>query len=858
MALLSVELGHWRALERTWLDHFSRSYDGSPAAVVTAGYHQSARLASLIQGTISGTLFLPGIPRLAEHLARGPLSRGASPPQSIALAHLAGFGAAAAPSAASFFEGLVDKGITPDMFQVSVLSLKEPGEQLMDTARGFQDYQSHRDRLFPWTPQGAVLKGPGEGVRYRRVCFYGFYDLNPGQRRYVEMLCGLTEVHWFSPVHPSHHWRKAFSRTLDFLMRLSGGDGIRRVDAGIPLSAMAQFGENLLTGKAVQKTLGIRLTRCGSGSAFTAAVAGEIAELGLPEGEIAVIASGPDGDRIREDLHCRGIPCSDDLRAEAGELPRGRFVLRLLQLPDSRFHHTAVENLLAMGQITSPGTPDPWEYSRRAAGEGARFGEDSMTATGFPFTGAIAGFFRSIPEKAAPEAYHRMLMETLTGLCGPHLWEELLPPGLFLLGKGAEVTFRVFCKMVEKALREPVTIAEGVPGGVSVLPMERVRGTVFRGVILTGLEEGRFPSRTVNDPRLTVPMKELLQMPSPKDRETEEAFLLRQVFEAAGDRLVILARNADEKGNSLALSPFLGALARSGAVEHRTVSAMPVLTLDIPEDPPFLSSSLAAQRERLLFDPEDPSPEAVHCGMIGPGFLDPEPVSATLLESYLRDPARFLAERVWRVQTADPFPVRSEPDPLSRGNIIHAAVERALVSADGVRDIVMGLAEGAGLVKLLGSAELADIWTDHAVSGIEKLIAEVSGRNWRIHLTEESLTGTVAGYSARGRVDLVFSNAQGDLVLADLKTGRPRGCTASSMLKKNLLQLPFYYFLARENRWQQVSSACYIHLEGSGDLTIEEVSSDEILALEPEFRELVTDTVEKIRAGVFPGKEKGV
>ena len=858
MALLSVELGHWRALERTWLDRFSRTHDGSPAAVVTAGYQQSARLASLLQGTFSGTVFLPGIPRLAEHLAGGPLSRGVSPPQAVAMAHLAGYGAAAAPSAASFFEGLVEKGITPDMFQVSVLSLKEPGDQLMDTARGFQDYQSLRDGLFPWTPQGAMLKGPGQGLRYRRVYFYGFYDLNPGQRRYVEMLCGLSDVHWFSPVHPSHHWRKAFSRTLDFLMRLRGGEGIRRVDAGVPLSPMAQFGENMLTGKAVQKTPGISVVRCGSGSAFTAAVAGEIEALGFPGGDIAVVAGGPEGERIREELHCRGIPCADDLRAEAGELPRGRLVLRLLQLPDSSFHHTAVENLLATGQVISPGTPDPWEYSRRASVEGARFGPDSMTATGFPFTGTIAGFFRGIPGKAAPEDYHRMLMETLAVLCGGDLWEELLPPGLFRLGDGVEVTFKVFCKMVEKALKEPVTIAEGIPGGVSVLPMERVRGTVFRGVILTGMEEGRFPSRTVNDPRLTVPMKELLQMPSPKDRETEEAFLLRQVFEAAGDRLVILARNADEKGNSVSLSPFLGALAKSDAVEHRTVSAMAALTLDIPEDPPFLSGSLAAQRERLLFNPEEPSPEALHCGMVGPCFYDPEPVSATVLESYLRDPGRFLAERVWMVEAADPFPVRSEPDPLSRGNLIHEAVEKALLSGGCVRDIVMELARGAGLVKLLGSAELADIWTDHAVSGIEKLIAEVCRRGWRIHLTEESLTGTVAGYRARGRVDLVFTTAQGGLVLADLKTGRPRGCTAASMLKKNLLQLPFYCSLAMENGWSAVSSACYIHLEGSGELTIEEVSADEMKAIAPEFEELVTDTVEKIRAGVFPRKETGV
>ncbi len=865
MALLSVHLGHWRALEKNWITEFSRTGSNGGTAIVTAGSHLAARLAELIPEPVTGVSFFPGIPLLARSLAETLTWEKISVPQSITLAYHAGYELNSAWAAASFFENLIENGITAEMFEIQSQSMREPDTEVAKTAERFKEYQKLRDSEFPFTQDITARKGPSGARMYERVMFYGFYDLNPGQRNYIKKLASLTDIKWFSPVHPSHHWRKAFVRTLDFLKDLYRREDLHRVDGSHSLSANAQFAENLLTGKALQENRAISLKRCGSGTAFTGAVVNEIKKLDIPLKQVAVVASGDSARSVKTELYCCGIPCETHLTVKAADLPWGRLIIRLNALADSNFHHTDIQGLLSTGMVTAPDTPGPSGYSARAAETGARFGMDHMMKTRFPFTETIAAYFGKMPSGAPPEKYLRRMRKALNALCPESLpgycFDTVLNRRKFIVE--GEVPFALFRKLVEKALEEPVKIADGDRNGVRILSPEKTRGTLFKAVILTGMEEGKFPGRTVNDPRLPVEMKELLQMPSPDNRETEDAFLLRQVFEAAEEKLVILAENTDLKGNSVALSPFLLRLKDEpenpfrNTVLRENIPSMPWVTLDFPENPPFLSSSLLAQRERLLFDYENPSFEASYCGMIGPGFFTGHRISATMLENYLRNPFQFMVENLWKVRTPEDFPVRSEPDPLNRGILVHECVELCLSTDSPAAGPVQRAADESELEIMLGSEKLSEIWIKHTADAIEELRKELKRRNWRYMGSEIPVEGTVAGCPARGRIDLIFEDSPGQLILADLKTGRPRGITVKNMLKELKLQLPFYRNLALQNGYPPETAACYIHLEGNGDVTFEEITGDELDSIQDQFENLVKETVEKMRNGAFPlTKEK--
>jgi RecB family exonuclease len=121
---------------------------------------------------------------------------------------------------------------------------------------------------------------------------------------------------------------------------------------------------------------------------------------------------------------------------------------------------------------------------------------------------------------------------------------------------------------------------------------------------------------------------------------------------------------------------------------------------------------------------------------------------------------------------------------------------------------------------------------------------------------EKHLTGTVAGHDAYGFIDLIFRTGEGGVVVADLKTGRPKGTNGRNILKKGLFQLPFYSSLASQNGISPVTSACYIHLESSGRVTFEEISAEELLQIREDFEERVREIAWKIDQGQFPKRER--
>ncbi len=118
--------------------------------------------------------------------------------------------------------------------------------------------------------------------------------------------------------------------------------------------------------------------------------------------------------------------------------------------------------------------------------------------------------------------------------------------------------------------------------------------------------------------------------------------------------------------------------------------------------------------------------------------------------------------------------------------------------------------------------------------------------------SEKNLEGEIAGLPAAGRIDLIFKNPDGEYIVADLKTGKPKTVHAGNLIRKNLFQLPFYRNLAIQNGYTPLSEATYIHIEGNGNITFKSLKSNELKEINGEFEEKVLEIVESISLGSFP------
>jgi hypothetical protein len=857
MAVASVFLGHWRALEDRWVTEFNSLRNRKTVAVVTAGQSVANRLVTLATGEAAGVQFLPGFPALSKVLSNSVTGKSIPKPQLIAVASQIGYRPETAGAAAVFFEKLIEMGVTADSFSVIACSTKGLHSEVLKTADRFAAYSSLRNSIHRHSPDRIYAEGPVNSSRFSTYMFYGFYDLNPAQRKYVKRLSKDADIVWFSPVHPSHHWRETSSRTLNFLKTLITGS-IVRVDADWPLSSTAQFAENLLTGKTPGSTA-MDLLQCSSGLGFTRAVIDKVKELlkAHSSNDIAIVATGEDAGMIVDQLHIADISCASPLSANASTLPAGRFLERLLNLGENRFHHRDIEKLLLTGVVSMKGTPDAHEYAKKARETGSRFGLSSLRATEFPFASVVADFFLRLPDNAYPAEYLSQVTELLAQLCRnsvPTVFtDSVLLPDVFKFNQS--VAFDVFKEMMHVALDVPVKLKEPEKDGVAVLSPERTRGILKKALIVTGIEEGVFPGAVVNDPRLPAEVKRQLQFPPAELRETEEAFLLRQVFEAAEKTISVIWRSSDSSGRPLALSPFLVPLLKDDcAVEVTRLSNSPPAVLSIPERPPFLASSVECQKERIRFVPENPSPDAVHCGMIGPGIFPFDKISASMLESYVRNPFSFLQNRVWQVAETDEFPVRSEPDPLAKGNIVHKCVETVLKRGDEPADVVRTICNEYNLTALLGSETLAEIWMKHLADSAGRLVSKLEEMNWSFVESEKELCGTVAGFPATGRIDLILKNARGEFILADLKTGRPgtlKNTRGVTIIENGLFQLPFYRDLAVQNGYRPLSEAVYIHLQRDGSLEFRSLSDTELQGIHTQFESKVNEIHKAISVGDF-------
>ncbi len=859
--------GHYRDLERMLLDVALPLLERrSPVLLVTAGNAQARRLTRLLmektgRRVLAGVEVLSGIHLLPARLGRLPLVEERVSEADRSLLALSSMlelrpgeplhplrdNPGTALSLGSFFESLLEKGIDPGVYAI-VLDMLEDGPARATgevVLRCFERYCGERARVYRRTRERVMASEPAEGLS-GTLLVYGFYDPNPAQRGYLARLCGMDrlDVHVFSPIRrEDSHW----SPLAGPLSSLAGRVGLSSMRGGAPseMSQQARLVESLFRGGAVTPPReGFRLTAVSGLMGRARAVLDrvlELADAGCDISRVAVVRRS-DEDMIVRMAHHEGVPVAEPLRAPLSELPAGLGLLAVLDVLESDFHHTALAALASSGLLAGRFDFSPSMVADSVLSSGIRRGRRDWAgwAAGArgplaETVGLLARFAEEMPDRAAPAEHAgrlRELMRELSagGLKAPFLDAPL--SGRVFRSKAEVGPAGMYCALRLHLGRVTVTLRSGDPAGFTVTSPESLRGSLFEHVILLDLEEGTWPSMAREDPRLPRELLERLELSLPERRELEEAFLLRQAAECASAGLDIVWMERDSEGRELYPSPFISPLCererlekrpewfvrRDGSAEREMLGGGHPGQLAMTADPasvPFAAEAATAERERLSGAPLGP-----HDGVLGPGHHDPSPLSATLLETYVRCPFRYLLDRVWKVGERPSLDVTTSAEPSERGRLVHGVVASLLEDfgtsppRDAVETYLERAAERAGLARAMGSRALAGVFLDRQADAVLRSIGELDSSGLTVVATEETVAGTVAGEAFSGRVDLLMRDGEGRLLILDVKTGRSLP-SERDVEEGRRYQPPVYYSLARQTfPDEELAGVGYVSVSG--------------------------------------------
>jgi len=905
--------GHFRALESSLTDLFRSIPPESSIALVTAGEQQRKRISDVLlagtSGILSGVELLPGIPHLAARLADNPRIRekvSISDRAAMALgavrllddgdpfSGLKG-NPASATALGRFFEDLLEQGITPEAYRVCSEMLEDkPGPVEKTSGRMFEFYSEERNRLY-FSPSDVILaSSPGSSRRYDLVIFYGFYDLNPGQRRFVKRLASLdVQIHWFSPLHPSSRWRSIYGKTGEFLRSL-GFEERRRVDWNVPLSPAGVLAEAINCTSIIDPDPGTLSVSAVSGEIGAAReVLRRVSLLengGVPLRNIAVVEKSPENSLVTRLAHHEGVPVSAPLTAHLSEFPEAVLVLAASAVEEQDFHYTSIEALFNTGRLDPMLDPGVANLRKSVLSSGVRSGLGNWRAAredghDVPELIEVLGrFYDTLSPRAAPVEYLKSLHALtckLTGGCG----EETLTEHMFS-SEGWKydgcVDWKTFSALLR--LRFDETSIELRPGdtkGFSVLSMERVRGTLWSAVIVKDLEEGVFPSTRIDDPRLPRELRNKLELPDTDQREQEEAFLLSSTFEAASDHVSLIYMNLDSCGKSVLPSPFIKAFVpdetdSGGRSWFTRRTANPVGTLLggrhpgqraalaaaeglPPGDRFFLRKGLTAERSRTSSAPFD-----CFDGVIGPGFYEREQWSATAFQNYVSCPFAFMAEEIWHLERDEDPGALFEPDARTRGTLVHNCIEK-LISKHGF-DVTEGevrvqlgkCAIDLNLEAILGSRALLDTCLDNVAALLFKAFLFLREEQWTPLAAEKTLSAMLGDLPVRGRIDLLVRKPDGSLLVADVKTGKPKRLNnIRKEIEAGVLYQPGVYralVLADPpmNATPETVSMAYVYIPEGQDAQIIELDAETLNELEGSFIANSIEVARLVTEGIFP------
>jgi ATP-dependent helicase/DNAse subunit B len=381
-------------------------------------------------------------------------------------------------------------------------------------------------------------------------------------------------------------------------------------------------------------------------------------------------------------------------------------------------------------------------------------------------------------------------------------------------------------------------------------PLE-VRARRFRAVFICGLQEGAFPLSSRPEPFLSderrreVALASGLALRPREDSLAAERYLFYAAVSRATERVYLAYRSSDEEGNLALPSPFIADVAELLAPDwrarrRRRLLADVVWSPDLAPTPREQARTLAAQRA------PDAGEEAAPRRVLGAGALakvrHSQILSAGALETYGDCPVRWLIER-----ELQPEPLAPEPDPITRGNVMHDVLERLLRELDGpltpgsvatareiLERLLVELAESETSRRLVpGASEVVRAGALRAIEADLRRYLEheaATGGGWRPLGLEMrfGFTGDDDGslpplelvdgderVLVRGMIDRVDVDGRGHAVVRDYKSGARRSdWSAGRWSADRRLQVALYMLVVRELIGLEPAGGFYQPLRG--------------------------------------------
>ena len=908
MLINTLYEGHYRVLEEDFLELTRRlQTEDKQLTVISAGTGQLDRLRQLLlsdsdNGIIGGIEFLPGIRHLAQKISPVPL-----PVEKVSHSDRTLFTLHAmkevkrgeplfdlrentetAHSMGTFFESLFEHGITPELYDITSMTLSGGQSATENTVgRILGSYDRERRKGYANCGDMILERDIPEGIQGTYI-FYGFYDLTPSQRRFLKKFClSAEEVFWFSPVSGNSNWSSIYLRTSQLLQDMGIGSLVRSGNREQMNSFAAFFEAISKQSRPPAPAEGFRITAVSGEIGACRAVLKRIA--GMNEGEgielerIAVVRRKQEGESLVRLAHHEGVPVNAPMTTKLSCLPAGSLVLNLLSAIGTDFYYVHIQNLLASGIFIDELAADPLEIIDVAENNGIRMGlhrwrdwyssvqEKNRLGS---FLRKLDSFFSGLPKKALALEYLKHLRnffeETVSGSIPRPIRDALFDPCKFMFSGEVSITqfseaLRLHYQAQDIVLREPD------PDGFRVLTIEKLRGSLFDSVLLMDMEEGIYPGSPDEDPRLSEELRVKLQMTLKSEREIEDGFLLRQAGEAAAKNVDIIFRQTDNDGAEISPSPFISNLVhpddRPGKVTWFAIeSSSPLAQMagglhpgqkriiaasvgDYPLDPMF-SRAYTAERQRMNY-------EGFNCydGIVTSSPVKLDRISPTLLEGYMRCPfALLMSSKGWKIRRTELTEIGTSPDPMIKGLVIHAAIEEIVKeygftpSSEQVDVILAEQSSAHSLEGRLGSKLFVDIFIDKQRQIILSSLSQLSLKNWKYRGSEVYLEGSLGDMQIGGRIDLILEDDASNLILLDLKTG-------SLPTKKSTrhFQLPFYYQLAKQNYpGKNVAIAAYASVSDKSPGKLVSFSGDEMADLMKTVTANARRIVSMIRDGLFP------
>jgi ATP-dependent helicase/DNAse subunit B len=805
-------------------------------------------------------------PRQRDELLRAALA--ATPLQALAQsARAPGFRRAAAELIAELEREL----ITPQRWQAALRSwaAEDPRRALYaeEVGRIYRAYARECERrgwvdseLFAWRALDALRARPDRWGR-DAVFFYGFDDLTKLERDAVETLARIVgaEVTVSLTFEPGRAALQARAEVAAELAPLA--DEVAELPARdehyVPAArtALHHLERQLFAPdpEAIDPGDAVILLEAGGERAEAELVAGEILRLlraGMPAEEIAVVyrAVGPVAGLIARVFSQYGIPVAAEYEIPFAHTPLGRGLCGAARCAFSSAATAAdlLAYLRVTGMLERPETADALDAELRRAGAssaaaarrrlGWNLGEiDALGAATDP--GAelcrLARWLFALPHRrTAPILAAEAALDARALAALEHDVGELVQLGRH---PGATELLELLAELMVPAVAAE-SGGDRSGGEVRLAEPLQIRARRYRAVFICGLQEGEFPRPAHPEPFLSDERRHELAVCSGlrlrrhEDVLDRERYLFYATVSRATERVTLSYRSSDEEGNLALASPFVADVVEildPGWAGRRRRRLLGDVVWPAADAPTARERARARAALSAPADGDEPEPDR-RLGTVARGRLrHTEILSAGALETYADCPVKWLIERELRPGALEP-----EPEPIVRGNLMHAVLERLLAELHGpltaaslsrAEEILGGLlqelASGPGSALGAGQPEVVRTGALRAIEAdLRRYLRHDAGHGgeWQPFGLElrfgfgeaedgsPSLPALALGDGServlvRGMIDRVDADAAGRAVVRDYKSGAGRAnWPAARWSSDRRLQVALYLVVVSE------------------------------------------------------------